>query len=597
MGKLSKNKIERRAVEAIEAFANELDVPLKPNIPDGDKGISFDGDIEVFKDLSESVESLIGKVPVQVKGTLVEEFTTGTRKFRIEMEHLKNYLNSQGVLYFVVEIKRNGESKVFYKQLLPMEIYGVLQQYGLEKGQKGRMVELRPLSETDLTSVCIKFMNETKKQPLMLIENKPYEREEYTSYEMTSLTFDPSIGNIFEHDFTLYGVKEKLTVPLEHFRIGALSTEIVETIIIDGKSYELNIEVTKMDKKFILLIENSLELTYVMDSTKFDFKLKKLHSLAAQLKVLPLVLELLEGSNVKFVDLGLTFDLSATKKEQELIQIYVKLHHTFLQFKKVFQQLGVEENLEFGVETKDINKFIHQISNFNEMILEDNYSDSISKLPEFAKYIGFNIGEMRFILYYNPDAKPKFLNAFSENFPNKQIYVKCNDAATPYTPYPLFNSSTLAYCCNVNIDVIKESFNNVDPFVNDEVANITNDFCLKCINAYDLSKNVDFLDLAEHIYEKYTGDTLTPEILYINQIQIKKRRVGKLSEADIDRLYSIKLEHAGHIEMNFCTSVLLESIVEAKLSFERLKKEEQENFKVYPIYKLYRDLNETEPVK
>lgn len=113
MGKLSNNKIERRAVEAIEAFANALDVPLKPNIPDGDKGISFDGDIEVFKDFSESVESLIGKVPVQVKGTLVEEFTTGPRKFRIDMEHLKNYLNSQGVLYFVVEIKKMENLRFF----------------------------------------------------------------------------------------------------------------------------------------------------------------------------------------------------------------------------------------------------------------------------------------------------------------------------------------------------------------------------------------------------------------------------------------------------------------------------------------------------
>lgn len=459
------------------------------------------------------------------------------------------------------------------------------------------MVELRPLSETDLTSVCIKFMNETKKQPLMLIESKPFKREDYTSYELTSLTFNPTKGNIFEHDFTLYGVKEKLTVPLNHIRIDAVSTEILETIIIDGKPYVLNIEATKMDKKFELLIENSLKLTYTSDSTKFDFKLMKLHSLDAQLKVLPLVLKLLAGSSVEFVNLRLSFELSTTKKEQKLIKIYETLHHTFLQLKKVFQQLGVDVKLEFGDEANDINKFIHQINNFNKMMLDDNCSDVISDLPEIAKYIGFNIGEMRFILYYNPDEKPRFLNAFSDNFPNKQIYVKCNDVETPYTPYPIFNSTTLAYGCNVNIDVIKESFSHIDPFVNDEIANITNDFCLKCINAYDLSKNVDFLDLAEYIYEKYTGDTLTPEILYINQAQIKKRREGKLTETDIARLYEMKLEHGGHIDVNFCTSVLLESKAEAKISYGRLNKEEQENYKVYPIYKLYCDLYESEPVK
>ncbi|MFE6139603.1 hypothetical protein [Bacillus sp. NPDC057893] len=597
MGKISNNKIERRAVEVIKSFANALDVPLKPNIPEGDKGISFDGDIEVFKDLSESVESLMGKVPVQVKGTLVEEFTTGPRKFRIEMEHLKNYLNSQGVLYFVVEIKRNREYKVFYKQLLPLEIYGVLQQYALKKRPKGKMVELRPLSETDLTSVCIKFLNETNKQPLMLIESTPFKREDFTSYELTSLTFDPSMGNIFEHDFTLYGVKEKLTVPLEHIRIDAVSSEILETIIIDEQSYVLNIEATKMDKRIELLIENSLELTYTSDSTKFDFKLKKVHSLDAQLKVLPLIIKLLSASKVKFVNLRLPLDLSTTKKELELIKTYENLYNTFLQLKKIFSQLEVDEKLEFGDEPNDIHKIIHQISNFNKMMFDDNSSDVILDLPENAEYIGFNIGDIRFILYYNPEAKPKFSNAFSQNFPNNQIYVGCDDVVTPYTPYPMFNSSTLAYGCNVNIDVIKESFSHIDPFANNEVANITNDFCLKCINAYDLSKNLDFLDLADYIYGKYTGDTLIPKVLYINQTQIKKRREGKLTETDIDRLYAIKLEHAGHIDMNFCTSVLLESKVEAKLSYGRLNKEEQENYKVYPIYKLYCDLYESELVK
>ncbi|WP_257141630.1 hypothetical protein [Bacillus thuringiensis] len=69
MGKRINNKIERRAVEEIEYLANKLDVPLKPNIQVGDKTVSFDGDIEVFKDLSESVEALIGKVPVQVNRT------------------------------------------------------------------------------------------------------------------------------------------------------------------------------------------------------------------------------------------------------------------------------------------------------------------------------------------------------------------------------------------------------------------------------------------------------------------------------------------------------------------------------------------------
>ncbi|MGG1153024.1 hypothetical protein [Bacillus wiedmannii] len=45
--------------------------------------------------------------------------------------------------------------------------------------------------------------------------------------------------------------------------------------------------------------------------------------------------------------------------------------------------------------------------------------------------------------------------------------------------------------------------------------------------------------------------------------------------------------------MNFCTSVLLESKVEAKLLFDKLSREEQERYKAFPIYKLYYDMTAT----
>ncbi|MCM3240779.1 DUF4365 domain-containing protein [Heyndrickxia oleronia] len=108
MNKISKKKSERIAVDAVTAEANKPTSLLAANIPVGDKGISFDGDIEVFNDDSESVGSLLGKVPVQVKGKQVKEFTNGTRTYSMGLDHLKNYYDSQGVILFVVEIKEKG---------------------------------------------------------------------------------------------------------------------------------------------------------------------------------------------------------------------------------------------------------------------------------------------------------------------------------------------------------------------------------------------------------------------------------------------------------------------------------------------------------
>ncbi|MCR8861010.1 DUF4365 domain-containing protein [Bacillus pseudomycoides] len=593
MAKLSKVKLERIAVEAVTSLANKLDAPLRANIPVGDKGISFDGDIEVFKDDSESVGSLIGKVPVQVKGTLVQEFTNGMRTFPMRLDHFQNYYNSQGVVLFVVEIKRNGDSEVFYKQLLPTEIHQVLKKYGEEKGQKQRCIELRPLSETNLTSVCTKFLAESKKQAAILIEHNPFEREDYHKFELTSLTYNPTkipTGNIFEHDFTLYGMKGELSVPLEQGRVQSVRFDIQETVVINEHSYEVNMEVTEEQNKVLLLIEDSLEFTYEKGAKNFNFKIIKLHSLPTQLKILPLILDMLSGKSAIFQELELTFDFGQTKKHEQIHVIIRELHATFLNLKEVFRRLEIDEATNFGDGDHDINNFVHQINSFNKLILEDDFSNYKIISSEEAKFLLFNLGTMKLLLFYNPKLKPKLTSAFSNDLLIGEMRVITNNATSLYTPYVLLNASGLAYASNVNLEVIKESFNRIDPYVNADVANITNDFCLMCMNAFDLVSNIKLLDLADHIYNRYAGENITADVIFINQLQIKKRREEPLSQSDMQELFAIKIKNRDDIEIQFCTSVLLESSQEAKLFFEQLKMGTQERYKKFPICKLYNQL-------
>ncbi|RAN85244.1 DUF4365 domain-containing protein [Bacillus sp. SRB_331] len=593
MAKLSSTKLERLAVDAINVLANKPDALLRANIPVGDKGISFDGDIEVFKDHSESVGSLIGKVPVQVKGTEVKEFTRGIRTFSIGLDHYQNYYNSKGVVFLVVEIKRNGDSKIFYKQLLPTEINEVLKKYGEEKGQKQRRIELRDLSETDLTSVCSKFLAESKKQSIILIEKSPFSREEYHSFELTSLTYNPTktpTRNIFEHDFTVYGIRGELPVPLNQGRVAALSLEIQENVMIDGSTYELQVKVTEEFNKVILLVEGSLEISYEKGSTKFNFKIIKLHSLASQLKVLPLLLHFFSGNTITFEKLKLTFDIGTMKKRDETQRAFKSLHATFLTLKEIYQQLEINEETPFGEEGTDINRFVDQIRAFNKMIQEDDISNFKIENPKEAKFVSFNIGSIKIILFYNPSATPKLTNAFSEQIIDGRTHVVFDDATSYYTPYVLLDSSGLAFGANVKKEVIKESFNRIDPFENPELADYTNHFCLLCVTAFDLTEDVEWLELAEHLYSKYAGEYITDAIVFINQLQIKLRREGVISEEDSKQLITIKQKNAENLDMQFCTSVLLGSAVESKILFGQFESDNQERYKEFPIYKLYEHL-------
>ncbi|PFZ93859.1 DUF4365 domain-containing protein [Bacillus wiedmannii] len=594
MSNLSTSKKERIAVEAVTILANKPKACLKPNIPVDDKGISFDGDIDVFKDNTETVESLIGKVPVQVKGTEVEKFTDGIRTFPMELSHLQNYYNNQGVILFVVEIDQDGETKIFYKQLLPKELYDILRVYGNEKGQKQRVLRLRPISETNLRSVCMKFLSETKKQSLMLIEHNPFDKKDYNKFLFTSLTYDPTAevaNNIFEHDFTLYGVKGKLPVPLEHAQITSLKSEMIEKIIIDEKPYEFSIEITDTKTEIVIFVEGSLEIIYTKADANFNFKLKRLHSLSIQLKVLPMILDLLSGQSINFQNLELEFTLTVSEEDLELKSRFMELHATFLKLREVFKLLEVREDIEFGDKHDDINVSINQICAFTKMMLEDDFSSFKIDSPDQAKLTLFHLCEIQLLLFYNPNERPKLSNAFSEDILNGHTSVKINDINLPYSPYVLLNVSALAHASNLNIEIIKQSFDRIQPYYDENLASWTNEFCLMCVNAYDLVSNIDLLHLAEHIYNQYAGENLHSNIVCINQFQIKKRKFDYLTEYDKQHLFTLKQNNQNNMELQFCVSVLLESSQEAQLCFNHLNKDLQDYYKTLPIYKLFTKLN------
>jgi hypothetical protein len=208
MAKFASGKIERIATHAVRQESLKPNAFLITNIPEGDKDISFDGDIKVFANNLETKESLIGSVPVQVKGNQVSQFKIGKRSFGLELEHFRNYYDREGVLLLVVEMKDTGETKIFYKQLLTKELSLIINKLIESKG-KSRHVELRPLEETSLYVVCRKFLDERKLQPRVLVENNPYPPMSFSKYSMSSLTYNPgheATNNIFDHDFMMYGV-------------------------------------------------------------------------------------------------------------------------------------------------------------------------------------------------------------------------------------------------------------------------------------------------------------------------------------------------------------------------------------------------------
>ncbi|MDC0764907.1 DUF4365 domain-containing protein [Brevibacillus sp. AG] len=597
--KLSNGKIERLAVQAIKHEANKPGSFLIASIPEGDKGVSFDGSIDVFIDDSETVESLIGSVPIQVKGNQVEEFSGNKRTFSLKVSHYQNYYNSNGVLLLVVEVNEKDESKIYYKQLLPVELAKIIKFCEI-KEQKSKSIDLRPLYETSLQEICRRFLKERDNQPKVLIENKPIPDKAYPGgFTFSSVTFNPhneATSNIFDHDWTLYGIIDTLKVPLDIGRISSVTTKTDENIEIDGTTYTYYVKSTEEENTIRLVIDDVLEFAFDKKFTSnFSLRFLKFHSLPTQLKVIPLIKNLLTGKTINLAgsEFSLNHYIGDLKKTIEDLEQSYQLYVNVL---KVFTLLDINENTIITEDdsTPSLKEMFRLLVN---VILRANW-DGINELTDSCMH-RLKVGDRWIVFYCTNSGQKKLVNAFSEEV----IKLPCKlvvdgEDEFPHSIYALMPLDDLVAGLNVNHEILRASFDQIDPYRNDSAFELTNEFCITCIRAYDLTNDSIFLDTAEHIYMIYSDERypayneFNKAIINVNLNQIRKRKNGQLSLDEMESLIKLKTQfkYEAYLDLHFCISVLLESKLEAKMAYGRMDQQKRDTYVDYPIYQLYKDI-------
>ncbi|MEB2280204.1 hypothetical protein LAV73_09375 [Lysinibacillus xylanilyticus] len=585
----SNMQLETFAVNAVTNAA--MRYPLIPNIPIGDKGISFDGHIDVMKDASEKRDAFLGKVPVQIKGTGVKQFSGPTRSYSLELDHFRNFYKTNGAILFVVEVDDSANTKTFYKQLLPYELKILINQYG---HQQTRQITLRELNGTTIDFVCHRFLNETRKQTINLIDNNPFKKQDFTSFRMSSLTFNPEKDtDIEEHDFTLYGVMGELQVPIGIIKLIGEVSEGLETLSIEGTEYKdvmVEIEINKSTNHVTFTFEKSFEIK-VIDDKNFKFDIKKFISVDTQLKALPILIALLSGKKIIFKESGHVIE-GAQINDPTILPKVKTLYHDFLNLREAYKILKVDLKTPFVDESTSLQK---KIRLFVDVVVNNDLTNTNKDVYEDRQFYTFELGGLMFLLYKEIEPSPHLINAFSEEVISKNAILEIRDSQDklikkcPTSSYIKMGPTELLSFINVDLEIIFKSFEKVNPIM--EAFEYINRFCLNCVTVYDETNRLEFLHLANRIYSLHTGglQEIEEQIIRINQMQILKRISGCLSTEETRELMQMK-RNASNDELIFCSSVLLGSTQEAQLSYESFPEYIKEAYLEYPIYRLYKEL-------
>lgn len=119
------NRTELRGIAALERALYNSDF-IKPAFNTNDKTESWDGFVYLYRDRTWGVDSLVGRIPTQVKSTK-RTFNGGTASFAIRTADLHNYCTEGGVVFFLISLDTDADtSRIFYASLLKEQLNEVL---------------------------------------------------------------------------------------------------------------------------------------------------------------------------------------------------------------------------------------------------------------------------------------------------------------------------------------------------------------------------------------------------------------------------------------------------------------------------------------
>ncbi|WP_350343892.1 hypothetical protein PRVXT_000253 [Proteinivorax tanatarense] len=566
------SKTEEKAIRCVEDVVDKSKL-LKSLLDKNDKTPSWDGEIYVYNTSNHRKDNLKGKVPVQVKGTNVKKFSAKTKSFPIQVSDLLNYFHEGGILFFVVEINKRLETKIFYICLLPLDIKTLLAK--AMEGQKSISGKLTYLAKSSkLQNICRSFLHNRKLQYSTVRQgDKNRELEEFNIIDFTVFVDDKTTisDHVLNNEIYLYGreCEESIPTPLGKSKAEQISYQIDSNISVDSVVYFESCKMVKSKNKDFIVVNENINFNINDNIMHFNSK----GNLSTRLKETEFIINVIK--NGYFCVEEARFEvLNIPGKKRVAIQQY---YSNLLKTEKVLNLYNIKEDLEMDSLTnkdyKNLNIFID--ININKRKIKSKLSRSNFSL--------IKIGNIHIAIFILVDIN-RYMNIINL-FGNKEKLPKCiytyNECEYEGCIYTLLTTDYILKANNLNLQIVKESIKSA-PFSEQHRRAVTQ-LVLNLITAYDLDNNFkESISLALEICRWLEHHDNIDTVTKLNKYQILKRMRGLYTSEKHELLGLREIEKDKPVVL--CgINILLDNKTDFEYYFDKLTTEEREEFKRYPI--------------
>ena len=587
--------IEEKALLCFKEYIVDSEV-ISQFIDENDKEPCWDGHIYLYSEPQKDKKHLIGRIPVQIKGTEVRRFISKKYHFKIEVDDLKAYLHEPTV-YIVCQEKENSkERKLFYRRLLPETIKNILK--GKEKQNSvSVLMHSVPESLIEFENLMKVFHGDSKKQ-LSFADKKSLTMDDARKRGINEFSFlmPTKIMSPIElmkyastHTSFIYAKIDKdldIEVPIADGPFSfKFRQDVKKEIAVNGKIFYDSYTNEIIDGKMIISINDFLILTLPLENKK-EIKLEiknHLNSLKSSIKEHDFLLAIHDAGELTIN--GFTIKLKINEKNN-IEQIRQKVFQ-WKRLQKVLEILHVNKDLELSSITEEQGQFID--------ILIDTFlnKNSISIEKKENTILLQEISNVKLLMYiYTNSVGKGVLGDFFDHRIDIRYQVNTSKTikASPFSY--LQNEDLWVKCDNIPYEMQISSYKNLGGDY-EHIYELANLYLLSMIKAYDVvekddtHKRVQLSEAINNLDNWLLSTDKSDErhlIHTINHYQIIKRH-RCYTEDEIDSIKSLYTNDEISMQIKVCLSLLLDDMQSFHTWYKNCTDSEKTQLKSWPIWR------------
>ena len=606
---MDSNAIENISVSKLKMVLMLNDY-LSPFINEGDKEPSWDGNIYLYNKKGKKKKDIKGRVSIQVKGEEKSITKKSEIKYPVSVVDLRNYLSDGGVIYFVVYVDKQGNSKIYYCAMEPLRIQDFLKELKRES-QKTKSIAFRALPDDKekVRDIFFTFQLNSQKQ-ISFVNKKPLSFEDITKkYGKDG----------FEISFHGYGLKDisdfqefkKYNNPYLYVKVPDLDILIpMDGLISDIFSYEeANISVGVSGKIYYekvlrefhnkdevrLKLSKWMEIFFNASKAQFKVEIKPSPFIKSSVKDLSFFLNALRDENIEFNGIPLKIINGIKEIKGFNYEDNEKKLRVFKDTVKLMNLLGVEEDIDL---TRLNDEEKNNLDMLRSALVNKNQIQGLKDNLEILQLV--KIGNHKFACVFQKVDKKRGTYKIFDIF-DFPLFLQFEDEDGLICSLPiitLLDSQNLADITNIQFEKMLPSFQKVP--LKKYVLDNANHFALDLIGASDIvadtnenKKNIllmtaqSFINWIQSVDEEI--HYCAKEVLFLNKIQIYKR-LRVLEKQELKEVLRIAEDIEMDATFRFAAYILLENKIGADIQFDLLSNENQKELKSFPIWNLYKIL-------